>query len=71
MRKLLELAVLMKKILLLRQEISGKSEWYNGLMPPDNLNPESVKTFLKLTHEHYEEVFGGSFSKRGERIFHR
>ena len=37
-----------EEILLLRQEISGKSEWYNGLMPPDNLNPESVKTFLKI-----------------------
>ena len=58
-----------EEILLLRQEISGKSEWYNGLMPPDNLNPESVKTFLKLTHEHYEEVFGGSFPKEVKGFF--
>lgn len=58
-----------EEILILRQEISGKSEWYNGLMPPDNLNPESVKTFLKLTHEHYEEVFGGSFPKEVKGFF--
>ena len=45
-----------EEILLLRQEISGKSEWYNGLMPPDNLNPESVKTFLKLTQASTELV---------------
>ena len=58
-----------EEILILRQEISGKSEWYNGLMPPDNLNPESVKTFLKLTHEHYEEVLGGSFPKEVKGFF--
>ena len=58
-----------EEILILRQEISGKSEWYNGLMPPDNLNPESVKAFLKLTHEHYEEAFGGSFPKEVKGFF--
>lgn len=58
-----------EEILILRQEISGRSEWYNGLMPPDNLNPDSVKTFLKLTHEHYEEVFGGSFPKEVKGFF--
>lgn len=58
-----------EEVLILRQEISGKSEWYNGLMPPDNLNPESVKTFLKLTHEHYEEVLGGSFPKEVKGFF--
>ena len=58
-----------REILLLRQEISAQSEWYNGSAPPDNLNPESVKTFLNLTHEQYEQAFGGSFPEEVKGFF--
>ncbi len=33
-------------VLVLRREISGTSEWYNGYAPTDNLNPKAVKAFL-------------------------
>ncbi len=46
---------------ILRSEISGPSEWYNGFAPPDNLNPDAVKTFLTLTHEKYRQRFGQDF----------
>lgn len=45
----------------LRSEISGPSEWYNGFAPPDNLNPDAVKTFLELTHKRYQQRFGADF----------
>lgn len=48
-------------LVVLRSEISGNSEWYNGFAPPDNLNPEAVKTFLKLTHVQYQQRFGADF----------
>lgn len=51
-------------LLVLRQEISASSEWYNGFAPPDNLNPKSVKAFLALTHEQYEKAFGGKFPEQ-------
>lgn len=37
--------------LILRLEISAKSEWFNGETPVDNLNPDTVKRFLHLTHD--------------------
>ena len=58
-----------KEILLLRQEISVQSEWYNGSAPPDNLNPESVKMFLRLTHARYEQIFGGQFPEEVKGFF--
>ena len=48
-------------LVVLRSEISGNSEWYNGFAPPDNLNPDAVKTFLNLTHERYRQRFGKDF----------
>jgi len=38
----------MKRFCFCVRRVSGKSEWYNGLMPPDNLNPESVKTIFEV-----------------------
>lgn len=57
------------EIIILRQEISAESEWYNGSAPPDNLNPDSVKTFLRITHEQYEKAFGGEFPKEVKGFF--
>lgn len=56
-------------VLILRQETSGTSEWYNGFAPSDTLNPEAVKTFLNLTHEKYKERFGAEFGKRIKGFF--
>ena len=49
--------------LVLRREVSGPSEWYNGLAPADNLNPAAVRTFLRLTHERYKARFGAEFGR--------
>jgi hypothetical protein len=48
-------------LLVVRLEGSAASAWFNGNPPPDNLNPESVKTFIRLTHEHYRQLFGSRF----------
>ena len=48
--------------LVARVEGSKLSPWFNGNPPPDNLNPLSEQTFLHLTHDHYKELFGDSFS---------
>lgn len=58
-----------ESLIILRQEISAESEWYNGFAPPDNLNPDSVRTFLKLTHEQYEKAFGGQFPEQVKGFF--
>ena len=42
-------------LLILRREISGTSEWYNGSAPSDNLNADAVRMFIDLTHEKYRE----------------
>lgn len=50
-------------------EISAKSEWFNGETPVDNLNPDTVKRFLHLTHDKYLERFGEEFGKTIPGIF--
>ena len=55
--------------LILRLEISAKSEWFNGETPVDNLNPDTVKRFLHLTHDKYLERFGEEFGKTIPGIF--
>lgn len=45
-----------------RVEQTGPDEWYNGHCAADNLNPESVKTFLEITHEKYEKEVDGRLS---------
>lgn len=56
-------------LLVVRLEISGKSEWFNHEAPPDQLNPETVQRFLELTHERYFEAFGDEFGKTIPGIF--
>lgn len=56
-------------ILICRMERSGTSEWYNGLAPSDNLNPETVKCFLNLTHEKYKSRFSRGFGKSIKGFF--
>lgn len=55
--------------LILRREISGDSEWYNGYAPTDNLNPKAVHEFLELTHESYKKHFKDEFGKTIKGFF--
>lgn len=57
------------EILILRREISGNSEWYNGYAPTDNLNPDAVHAFLELTHESYKKHFKEEFGKTIKGFF--
>ena len=50
-------------LLVVRIEESDPSVWFNGYPPPDNLNAKSVETFINLTHEHYSDLLGKSFSE--------
>lgn len=58
-----------ENLLVVRLEVSGKSEWFNHEAPPDNLNPESVKHFLEATHEKYKDMVGEEFGKTVLGIF--
>jgi hypothetical protein len=58
-----------EKLLVARLEVSGKCEWFNNEAPPDNLNPEAVKYFIKLTHETYKDTVGEEFGKTVPGIF--
>lgn len=56
-------------LLVVRLEISAPSEWFNHQAPPDQLNPETVRTFLNLTHERYREAVGEAFGETVPGIF--
>lgn len=58
-----------EKLLAVRLEVSGKSEWFNYQAPPDNLNPKTLEKFLELTHEKYREVVGEYFGTIVPGIF--
>jgi hypothetical protein len=58
-----------EKLLIVRQEVSGKSDWFNGEAPPDNLNPESVRYFIEETHERYKAIAGDLFGTTIPGIF--
>jgi len=58
-----------EKRLVVRTEVSGKSEWFNNEAPPDNLNPVSVKRFIEHTHEKYKALVGRGFGKTVPGIF--
>ncbi|MDR3167193.1 MAG: hypothetical protein LBT93_04545 [Treponema sp.] len=58
-----------ERLLCLRLEVSGKSEWFNGEAPPDNLNPRGVRFFIERTHEAYRAVAGDFFGKTIPGIF--
>ena len=55
--------------LLCRIEVSEASEWFNNESPPDNLNPQSVKRFIELTHEAYKAKIGEEFGKTVKGLF--
>jgi len=55
--------------LVLRIEVSAASEWFNDEAPPDNLNPDSVKRFIDITHEAYRQAVGDDFGKTVKGIF--
>lgn len=56
-------------LLVIRLEASAPSEWFNNEAPPDNLNPECVKLFIKETHEEYKKVVGNFFGTTIPGIF--
>jgi len=58
-----------ENILALYRIVAGKSDWYNGDAPPDNLNPKSVKTFIQVTHEVYYERLKEDFGRQVKGIF--
>lgn len=47
--------------LLVRLQVSEKSEWFNWETPPDQLNPETAECFIRCTHERYKEQLGQYF----------
>src|SRR5690554_2685086 len=55
--------------LVFRKEVSGPCEWFNNDTPPDNLNPEAVKTFINLTYETYKKTVGEEFGRTVPGIF--
>ena len=56
-------------LLVIRLEVSARSEWFNHQAPPDNLNPRCVKKFIELTHEKYKAAVGEEFGKTIPGIF--
>lgn len=56
-------------LLVFRREVSAPSEWYNDDAPADNLNPDSVATFIEVTHEAYRREVGDEFGKTIPGIF--
>lgn len=55
--------------LIARLEVSEPSEWFNNEAPPDNLNPETVRRFISLTHDQYYNLCGEEFGKTVPGIF--
>lgn len=58
-----------EKRLVVRLEVSGKSEWFNHEAPPDNLNPDTVRAFIRHTHEKYAAEVGDYFGTVVPGIF--
>lgn len=53
----------------IRVEQSSAHDWYNGNPPADNLNPDSVNSFLNITHEAYRQAFGGTIEGKVAGFF--
>lgn len=58
-----------ESLLAVRLQVSAPSEWFNHEAPPDNLNLDCVRLFIKETHERYKEVVGEEFGKTIPGIF--
>ena len=56
-------------LLVVRQEYSKGSEWFNGSAPPDNLDPKTIGRFIELTHEKYYGAAGDKFGGAIPGIF--
>ncbi|MCM1044864.1 MAG: hypothetical protein NC417_05085 [Candidatus Gastranaerophilales bacterium] len=56
-------------VLAVRLEVSAPSEWFNNEAPPDNLNPDCVRKFIRETHEKYRKAVGEEFGKTIRGIF--
>lgn len=56
-------------LLILRQEVSRPSEWYNGHMPSDCLSAEAMQRFVDLTHERYKAALGDGIPGRVKGFF--
>lgn len=56
-------------LLVFRVEVSAKSEWFNGETPPDSMNPETVRHFIRLTYERYKQELGDGFAQLVAGIF--
>ena len=58
-----------EKIFIFKQEEPPLISWYNGYTYPDTLNHETIKEFIKITHEKYREHLGKYFGKTVPGIF--
>lgn len=56
-------------LLLFRMETSRPSEWFNNQSPPDLLNPDTVREFIRCTHEVYKARVGDAFGAAIPGIF--
>ena len=50
-------------------DISGPSEWFNADTPANNLNPDCVADFLRITYDRYYQWVGEEFGKTVAGIF--
>ncbi len=64
-----QLASEQEVLLVFRIEVSQKSAWFNNQSPPDNLNPNTVRRFIKKTYEAYKEQVGLEFGNTIPGIF--
>jgi len=55
--------------LVIRREVATPDEWFNDDAYADNLNPESVKSFIDITYEAYKNEVGAEFGKAVPGIF--
>ncbi|MFD0676289.1 MULTISPECIES: glycosyl hydrolase [unclassified Paenibacillus] len=56
-------------LLVFRVEVSEYSEWFNNEAPPDNLNPDTVRTFIDTTYEAYKQEVGEQFGTTIRGVF--
>lgn len=53
----------------LSQEQAKGCEWYNGYAPADNLDSESVRKFMELTHDTYKRYFKNQSASKIKGFF--
>lgn len=56
-------------LLLYRVEVSAPSDWFNNETPPDSLNPDTVREFIRLAYEPYKQAVGGQFGRAVRGVF--